>query len=1058
MMRLLYSLLLLPLLLLSAAELQVSPGNDSLSAAQKSYQPGDVIILAPGEYHENFRSGRGEVTLRAAIPGTAVLRGDVDAPAFSEAQTGIWMCPWPEIPEAVNERDSFLIYQYVPNLIQLTKSLAAWTYDEAKGQLYVRTSDGEAPDRHYLTISTINATGLHFHAGSTAEGVRNLTIEGLVLTGFNSRTKLFGISGSYYNTRWGVMITSARENVVIREVSAFLNGYGIGVGSHSQGAAIENCRAFGNRTPYNYSAGGICIFGPSGNSRINGCIGADNHYHDVCVYSGKFTNFKFAENICCGTLRTKATFVDPDFFIDRCITTNASHIRGKGTMRNSVVLSSVDFPEDYQEDNILARNNPDIDLDRDFADPVNFDFRPQGQASAFIKQFAPKPESATLLFLKQDGDDQADGRSLASALGTLPATLARLQDGGEVYFVDAQQGDIVLQNRNNIVLRGRGLYPVQLQGNIVLENCRNITLERLAVQALRITGSSAVSINQCLAETLQASQTENFRLTHSVSGPTSISACENAVVTANVFTAAKIQDCGWSDYNAYPSAETRPEQESRSFVAQPIMDQNFTFQNSYLFNGRAADGFPVGPYRRQPRPTVLAASQVRAATVSSETANLEIFANLPFTGTLRYGRDEKCSESLTLNSAEAYHNIGLTGLQPGQKYFYKFDIQAEAREQFSNQSVSSRHRGRSASTTVQSFTTATTDPEPRTLHVALTGDDQADGSAERPFRSISRAAELAHPGDTVLIRGGEYRETLEVPVSGSPKRPITFRGAPGEKVIFIGGEGCYIPRAVVINNQHNLIFDHLHLGGSVVRPKDGIPSYGFLINDSSNITLSRILLGGIGTWTLSAANTPRITLVNCAKLGGHEGLRFTRCNELVIRNCTFVIGFIGSTTIFNYNGEKAVFENNVVTDNLNMKGLCPVLYVHNFDTVIERNNCFYMRTPESDKPLFGYNIANGQESENRQQYLGREQVPYPVYLERLQRERTSFFANPDLALLPELKVTYKSIAEQTENWSKFKREAATELHNRAELTFADFFARNPEVLKRGCGIQPEAFD
>ncbi|NLF92748.1 MAG: hypothetical protein GX564_02575, partial [Oligosphaeraceae bacterium] len=370
-------LLLLPLALLSAAELQVSPGNDSLSAVQKSYQAGDVIIFAPGEYHGSFRSDRGEVTLRAAIPGSAVLRGDVDAPAFSATQAGIWMCPWPQIPEAVNERDSFLIYKYVPNLIQLAKSLAAWTYDETKGQLYVRTSDGEAPDRHYLTISTINATGLHFQAGSAAEGIRNLTIEGLVLTGFNSRTKIFsGVTSSHRNTRWGAMITSVRENVVIRGVSAFLNGYGIGIGNNSQGAVIENCRVFGNRTPYNYSAGGICIFGPSDNSRISGCIGADNHGHDVCVYGGKLTNFKFAENICYGTLRTKATFADPDIFVDRCITTGASHIRGKGTMRNSVVLNSIDFPEDYREDNILVRNNPDLNLDRDFADPVNFDFRP----------------------------------------------------------------------------------------------------------------------------------------------------------------------------------------------------------------------------------------------------------------------------------------------------------------------------------------------------------------------------------------------------------------------------------------------------------------------------------------------------------------------------------------------------------------------------------------------------------------------------------------------------------------------------------------------------------
>ena len=37
------------------------------------------------------------------------------------------------------------------------------------------------------------------------------------------------------------------------------------------------------------------------------------------------------------------------------------------------------------------------------------------------------------------------------------------------------------------------------------------------------------------------------------------------------------------------------------------------------------------------------------------------------------------------------------------------------------------------------------------LHVAPTGSDQADGSEPRPFRTIGRAAELARPGDRVVV-------------------------------------------------------------------------------------------------------------------------------------------------------------------------------------------------------------------------------------------------------------------------------------------------------------------
>ena len=54
-------------------------------------------------------------------------------------------------------------------------------------------------------------------------------------------------------------------------------------------------------------------------------------------------------------------------------------------------------------------------------------------------------------------------------------------------------------------------------------------------------------------------------------------------------------------------------------------------------------------------------------------------------------------------------------------------------------------------------------PVPTELHVATTGSDHADGSADPPFRTINRAAALAQPGDTVVVHGGEYREWVQPP-------------------------------------------------------------------------------------------------------------------------------------------------------------------------------------------------------------------------------------------------------------------------------------------------------
>jgi hypothetical protein len=78
---------------------------------------------------------------------------------------------------------------------------------------------------------------------------------------------------------------------------------------------------------------------------------------------------------------------------------------------------------------------------------------------------------------------------------------------------------------------------------------------------------------------------------------------------------------------------------------------------------------------------------------------------------------------------------------------------------------------------------------PAELHVAPTGADSADGSAEQPFRTINRAAELAQPGDTVVVHAGEYREWVQPRRGGlSDRRRITYTAAPGEHVVIKGSE------------------------------------------------------------------------------------------------------------------------------------------------------------------------------------------------------------------------------------------------------------------------------
>ena len=84
-------------------------------------------------------------------------------------------------------------------------------------------------------------------------------------------------------------------------------------------------------------------------------------------------------------------------------------------------------------------------------------------------------------------------------------------------------------------------------------------------------------------------------------------------------------------------------------------------------------------------------------------------------------------------------------------------------------------------------------------HVAPWGSDGAPGTFEAPLFSLQRAAQLAQPGDTILLRGGVYDAMYEhvyvrVEMSGTPEAPITIRSYPGEMAIFDGHRHPWHPR------------------------------------------------------------------------------------------------------------------------------------------------------------------------------------------------------------------------------------------------------------------------
>jgi len=74
-------------------------------------------------------------------------------------------------------------------------------------------------------------------------------------------------------------------------------------------------------------------------------------------------------------------------------------------------------------------------------------------------------------------------------------------------------------------------------------------------------------------------------------------------------------------------------------------------------------------------------------------------------------------------------------------------------------------------------------------HVSKTGKDSNPGSASEPFFTISKAARIAMPGDTITVHAGTYREWVKPARGGeSDTNRIVYRAAPGEKVEIKGSE------------------------------------------------------------------------------------------------------------------------------------------------------------------------------------------------------------------------------------------------------------------------------
>ena len=146
----------------------------------------------------------------------------------------------------------------------------------------------------------------------------------------------------------------------------------------------------------------------------------------------------------------------------------------------------------------------------------------------------------------------------------------------------------------------------------------------------------------------------------------------------------------------------------------------------------------------------------------------------------------------------------------------------------------------------------------QTYYVSPAGSDANDGSAGAPWKTLGKASETMQPGDTCIVRGGTYHETLK-PGSGVEGAPITFRAYDGETVVISGAnevtgferhEGeIYVADAVLPLGDKNQVFVDGDMGFNARWPNTETGKFyeGFAeVESGSNTTITDPALEAFG--------------------------------------------------------------------------------------------------------------------------------------------------------------------------------------------------------------------
>ncbi len=179
-------------------------------------------------------------------------------------------------------------------------------------------------------------------------------------------------------------------------------------------------------------------------------------------------------------------------------------------------------------------------------------------------------------------------------------------------------------------------------------------------------------------------------------------------------------------------------------------------------------------------------SNVRAINVTPYSAEIAWDTNEPCTSQVEYGLSAEYGALTVLSTTRVLsHSMLLPGLDPETTYH----VRVRSKDVAYNESVSNDY----------TFTTAAL----TNLHYVNKNHPQASdsnpGTIDRPWKTIQHAADVARPGDTIIVYPGDYDERVEIwTEGGTPGNYITFKGLNVPDQSLIDPDALYDPQNPVL--------------------------------------------------------------------------------------------------------------------------------------------------------------------------------------------------------------------------------------------------------------------